>query len=93
MARPLYVYLYDIHAEGEASLLYPYESGMSQRPFQPRILYTLPAESVMHSLALQLVPRHRLVARSYGETRPISPYGTREEQAINLRVEFVRLDR
>ena len=51
------------------------------------------AESVMRFLGSQGVPRQRLVARSYGETRPIIPHGTPEVQALNRRVEFVRLDR
>lgn len=45
VSRPLYVYLYDINASGEVTLLYPYDSGDRQSPLQPEKIYTLPAET------------------------------------------------
>jgi len=41
VARPLYVYLYDINPSGEVSLLYP-KLGEAEQPKQPGIIYTIP---------------------------------------------------
>ena len=41
VARPLYVYVYDINPNGEVSLLYP-KIGEVEQPRQPGLVYTLP---------------------------------------------------
>jgi|GEM_PF-3828058 len=51
------------------------------------------AWTVMDFLAREGVPAERMEARGYGEDRLIVWTGSREEQAINRRVEFVNLGR
>jgi hypothetical protein len=43
VARPLYLYVYDINPNGEVNLLYP-RAGEAESPKQPGIIYTLPEE-------------------------------------------------
>lgn len=49
------------------------------------------AEKVRFFLISQGVGFKRLTTKSYGESRPIVPAGGKQEQAINRRVEFVRI--
>ncbi len=51
------------------------------------------ARAVRKYLIRKGVDRHRLVARGYGEERPIAPNDTEEGRAKNRRVEFVILER
>lgn len=64
------------HTDSTASEAY--NKGLSQRR----------AESVVSYLIEQGIPRERLIARGYGEEKPVADNGLEEGRALNRRVEF-----
>lgn len=49
------------------------------------------ADAVLNQLAAMGIDKNRLVAKGYGQTKPIDPKPTPEAKAVNRRVEFTKL--
>ena len=65
----------------------------AEGPSEPnRLLSEQRAQAVVEYLIGEGVPRTRLSAIGYGETRPLRPNDTAEGRALNRRVEFRIID-
>lgn len=74
------VYYVDGHADSVGSEAYNYELGLRR------------ARAVVAALTGMGVSSDRLIARSFGKTRPIAPNDTDAGRARNRRVELIRLN-